>query len=340
MGDHPEARFGFLGLHPVLHARFKGHLLELTSRDGVATRTGPPLDLLRTLIQEHHWPIDEAHPFTGGLVGYFGYGFTQAIEPTLHLRPADTPDAVLELCADAAVFDRQERTVTLYAADVDPAAAEARLDGYAAGLQASAAEPSPIPDASWTTSLDQQAFQESVAWLRELILDGDLFQANLATRFEAALDADPVDLYRAFQNGNPSPYMALLRYEDHALVSSSPEQLLAVEAGRIRTRPIAGTRGRGETEAEDQAQEHELRCDPKEQAEHTMLVDLLRNDIAKVSQPGTTRVTEVMSVERYQHVMHLVSCIEGRLRPNTDFVDWLAALFPGGTITGAPKHRA
>lgn len=339
-GQHPEARFGFLGLHPALEARFQGNELTLTDGSGTRTQRGDPLEMLRQLVHAHKWGLDEAHPFTGGFVGYFGYGFTQAVEPTLNLEPADTPDAVLHLCTDAAVFDRASSTVTLYAADEDGALAESRLDCYEAALAGPVPKPGSVPDVTWHTSLDQAAFEAAVARLRDRILDGDLFQANLATRFEAPMNVDPVDLFRRFQAGNPSPYMALLRYDDDAIVSSSPEQLFAVTEGRIRTRPIAGTRGRGATEQEDLALEAELRRDEKERAEHTMLVDLLRNDIARVSEPGTTRVTEVMSVERYQHVMHLVSCVEGELRPDTDFVDWLAAMFPGGTITGAPKHRA
>lgn len=338
-GGHPEARFAFMGLHPILEARFEGDTLTLRGAEETR-RTGAPIDLLRALVDAYHWDLGEAHPFTGGFVGYFGYGFTAAIEPTLPRHASDTPDALLHLCTDALVFEHATQTLTAYAADVDRIAAEARLDELVGRLQQDLPSPRAVATPTWTPSLDQESFEAAVATMRQHILEGDLFQANIATQFEAELDADPVDLLRAFQAGNPSPYMALLRYADHAVISSSPEQLLAVDAGRIRTRPIAGTRGRGQDEAADQALEAELRADPKERAEHTMLVDLLRNDIAKVCAPGTTRVTELLSVERYQHVMHLVSCVEGRLRTDTGFPDWLAALFPGGTITGAPKHRA
>ncbi|HJQ92879.1 MAG TPA: chorismate-binding protein, partial [Candidatus Thermoplasmatota archaeon] len=185
-------------------------------------------------------------------------------------------------------------------------------------------------------------FMVAVGELRRRIHEGDLFQANLATRFSAPCDADPAALFAALQQANPSPYMALLEQPGFAVVSASPEQLLAVDArGRtVRSRPIAGTRKRGATPEADAAMEADLLADEKEQAEHTMLVDLVRNDVAKVAAPGSIRVPERMSVERYRHVMHLVSRVEGTLRPDRDAWDALLALFPGGTVTGAPKVRA
>ncbi|MGB1585986.1 MAG: chorismate-binding protein [Thermoplasmatota archaeon] len=339
-GQHPEVRCSYMGLNQVAEARLEHGLLCITNGDE-STTFDDPLPALRRWLQEHRWNLDERHAFTGGFVGYVGYEFARVLEPTLPApkEAPGTPDLLLHLCTDALVFDVEAQIVHLYVAD-EPVAAAKRLDIWQERLRAKPPSFAPPPVLQWVARTGQDAFEASVQRLRDRILDGDLFQANLATRFDAACDANPLDLFHAFCQGNPSPYMALLRYPDHAIVSSSPEQLFAVEAGRIRTRPIAGTRGRGDTKEADLAREAALREDPKERAEHTMLVDLLRNDIARVSRPGTTQVTEVMSVERYQHVMHLVSCVEGDVRPDTDFIDWMQALFPGGTITGAPKHRA
>lgn len=339
-GAHPESRCSYLGLHGILEARVADDVLRIEGPEGTVERRDVVAGLAE-LVSAYRWDIPETHAFTGGFIGYFGYEFARFLEPTLPApkeRPS-TPDAILRLCTDALVFDPHTRTVTAYVAD-EPEVAAQRMEQLKDRLAASPGPVASVPDATWAPRTNQRDFEAAVVRLRDRILDGDLFQANLATRFDANLDVDPLDLFRALCQGNPSPYMALLRFDDHAVVSSSPEQLFAVEQGRIRTRPIAGTRGRSDNPADDAALEQDLRSDPKERAEHTMLVDLLRNDIARVSEPGSTRVTEVMSVERYQHVMHLVSCVEGQLRPGTDFIDWLEALFPGGTITGAPKHRA
>jgi anthranilate synthase len=202
--------------------------------------------------------------------------------------------------------------------------------------------PPPHEARTWETSLSQDQFMVAVGELRRLVHDGDLFQANLATRFSAPCDADPAALFASLQQANPSPYMALLEQPGFAVVSASPEQLVAVDAARgvVRSRPIAGTRKRGATREADLDLEQELLGDAKEQAEHTMLVDLVRNDVAKVAAPGSVRVPERMSVERYRHVMHLVSRVEGKLRQDRDAWDAVLALFPGGTVTGAPKVRA
>lgn len=346
MGAHPEARTAVVAFSPHLEARVWGRRLEVHHEDGsVETRDDDPVDGLRRLTDTYRSDVEESG-FTGGFVGYFGYGFARAVEPTLPApeQAPGTPDAVLRLCRDAVVFDRAARTVTVWTTDLGgESGAQDRLGRWRERLTdapPSAPTVSGPVDADWVPSLSRDRFQVAVERLREHIRTGGLFQANLAVRFQTPLDADPVALFAAMQAGNPSPYMALLEFDDHAVVSNSPEQLFAVEAGILRSRPIAGTRPRGRTGSQDDTLEQELLADPKERAEHTMLVDLVRNDVAKVSRPGTVRVAERMSVERYSHVMHLVSRVEGRIRDGSGFVDWLAALFPGGTITGAPKHRA
>ncbi|MGB0652919.1 MAG: chorismate-binding protein [Thermoplasmatota archaeon] len=335
-GAHPDARYSFLALTSVQEERF-----EAGDAD--------PVGRLRRLAASMHVPGEEPAPFTGGLVGYFAYEFARHLDDRARTHAPDGPDAVLRLCLDAVVFDHHAGTVRLFCNDLEghpaPEPAEARLAALAKLLTGPAQEPTADPTSGgapvqWATSLDQAAFEASVRRLKGLIDEGDLFQANIATRHAAPLQAQPARLFGHLLTANPSPYMALLPLGDHTLVSGSPELLVRVQEGIVSSRPIAGTRRRGTTPQEDAALEAELVADEKEQAEHTMLVDLLRNDVARVAIPGTVTVPEFASIERYRHVMHLVSRVEGQLRPGTDLAHWLTALFPGGTITGAPKLRA
>ncbi len=342
MGDHPEASHGYIALSGRLDATFDGHAWTVEHEGGNReVLDGPPVNGLRSLLES--WKFDSLEEgFTGGFVGYFAYEFTPAVEPTLPSPRGPGPHAHLRLCRDAVVFDRKSKQAWLWTTDLP---GEAAASKRAMQIQGLLAAPAPMPAMAappthWSTSLDQQEFCQAVDVMREHIRTGDLFQANIATEFRASWQSDPVAVFAAVQRTNPSPFMALMEWPEISFASNSPELLFAVEDGRIRARPIAGTRPRNRDATIDAALEQELLTDPKEQAEHTMLVDLIRNDIARVSQPGTVRVTERGSVERYQRVMHLVSSVEGHVAPNTDFVDWLAALFPGGTITGAPKHRA
>lgn len=341
MGAHPEARHAYIALGGRLDARITNDRLCIVHDDGTREeREGPGLELLQSLIGPWKFPAN-GPGFRGGFVGYFAYEFLHAIEPTLRIHDGPGPHACLRLCRDVLIFDRVEKTVQCIANDLPgESGATQRLDAIKRALETGAATVKLEPMKHWTPSMDEEAFVQAVGALQDHIANGDLFQANIATQFTTPATNTPDALFGALQATNPSPFMALMDWGDHAIVSNSPEQLFAVEDGIVRARPIAGTRRRGRTSDEDAAFEMELLADAKEQAEHTMLVDLLRNDIAQVSTPGTTRVAELGSIERYQRVMHLVSRVEGALRPDTQFVDWLAALFPGGTITGAPKHRA
>jgi anthranilate synthase/aminodeoxychorismate synthase-like glutamine amidotransferase len=357
-GPHPEARRSFIGLTPHVEVRVAGQSVEERWADGaIELFDADPVEHLRHLTERFRFAADEPAGFTGGWVGYFGFGFASALEPTLPTPPQSTiPDTVLRLCLDALVFD--SGTLRLYCADLDdaPPAAEriAVIRAALAHQTMDSTDRTESPrsvdsvqsvvqgaaEAEWTPSFQQPAFEQAVRDLKALVHAGDLFQANLAVRWRTAGNPDGVRLLGSLRAANPSPYMALLEFGDVSIVSGSPEQLFAVQGGRIRSRPIAGTRKRGATAAEDAAMEAELRADAKEQAEHTMLVDLVRNDVARVAVPGTVTVPERLGVERYRHVMHLVSRVEAQVRPGTTFMDWLAALFPGGTVTGAPKVRA
>ncbi len=344
-GLHPEARHAAIGLSPLVEVRITGDDIEERWADGaIEATTAEPVRHLRGLLDRFRFTVPAGQGFTGGWLGVVGFGFARSLEPTLPQGPlSTTPDVVLRLCRDALAFDRATKTMTLWASAPDgdePAAAE-RLDAIGKAL-----EPPALPTepprllGPWSPSMDQAAFEAAVRELKRLIVHGDLFQANLATRFSARFHGDTLALVERLAAANPSPYMAWLDFGDFTVASGSPEQLFASAEGRIRARPIAGTRKRGATASEDVALEAELLADPKEQAEHTMLVDLVRNDLARVAMPGTVRVAERGSVERYSHVMHLVSRVEARLRPDAHVLEQLAALFPGGTVTGAPKTRA
>ncbi|MFA5944137.1 MAG: chorismate-binding protein [Candidatus Thermoplasmatota archaeon] len=348
LGLHPEARFAYVAFTPVQELTVEAPFCVDSGEGGSTETRGNVLGHMATMLRSTQFPVTEAAPFTGGWAGFLSYEFSRVVEPTLPLRkgPPGVPDALLHLYLDCLVLDRHAKTARLFCAGLvgDAKVATRRAEQALVDLTREAVRPRlPPPEArTWQTSLSQDQFMVAVAELRRLIHDGDLFQANLATRFSAPCDADAAALFAALQQGNPSPYMALLEQPGFAVVSASPEQLVAVDSAArlVRTRPIAGTRKRGATREADEALERELLSDPKEQAEHTMLVDLLRNDVAKVSAPGSVRVPERMSVERYRHVMHLVSRVEGTLRDGMDAWDALLALFPGGTVTGAPKVRA
>ncbi len=362
LGDHPDSNRAILATTPLLEVRVEHGAVVERWRGGVLRRRDEaPAEYLEALARD--WCRGDMEPgFTAGFVGYFGYEFGRHLDDRMPGRAGSDadplPEAVLRLCLDAIVFDRREQTAVAHATVVRPpdSAPEGVLKGLRrprdrVGALARAARQAPPPaiepeaGSEWTPSMDQARFEAAVDRVKAHVAEGDLFQANISTRFTTDCRADPAVLFARLQEANPSPYMALLDFGDHAVVSGSPEQLFTVQpdpAGGavITSRPIAGTRPRGAEPNVDEALERELLADPKERAEHTMLVDLVRNDVARVSVPGTTRVAEAYSVERYRHVMHLVSSVTGSVRPGTHFVDWLTALFPGGTITGAPKLRA
>jgi anthranilate synthase len=348
LGLHPEARYAYVAFTPVHELKVEAPFTVDAGAAGSTETRGNVLGHMARVIRDTAVAGHEDAPFTGGWVGFLSYEFARVVEPGLPPRKSrpGVPDALLVLHADALVLDRQARKARLFCAglDGDGAAVEQRLGRAAEDLRREVARPRPPPPEArpWSTTMTQDQFQVAAAEVRRLVHDGDLFQANVATGFSAPCEADPAALFGALQQANPSPYMALWEQPQFAVVSGSPEQLVAVDAatGTVRSRPIAGTRKRGPTPADDQRLERELLGDAKEQAEHTMLVDLVRNDVAKVSRPGSVAVPERMSVERYRHVMHLVSRVEGTLRDGLDAWDAVLALFPGGTVTGAPKVRA
>jgi anthranilate synthase component I len=319
---------------------------------------GDPLAALRETVAALHTPrLPGLPPLTGGLVGYVGYDAVRRLErlPELAKDDLELPELAMLLATDLAVLDHADGTVLLIAnavnwddspARVDESYADAvdRLDRMTADLAqpapATAATLDPAAVPTYTRRTEEADFRAGVERIKEDIRAGEAFQVVLSQRFELATAARALDVYRVLRVTNPSPYMYLLRLDGFDIVGSSPEALVKVTGDRALLHPIAGTRPRAADPEEDAALAAELLADPKERAEHLMLVDLGRNDLGRVCAPGSVEVVDFMSVERYSHVMHIVSTVVGRLPPGRSAYDVLAACFPAGTLSGAPKPRA
>ncbi|MFF5568605.1 anthranilate synthase component I [Streptomyces sp. NPDC012623] len=326
---------------------------------GVPT-DGDPLAALRATVEALHTPRDLAPglpPFTGGMVGYLGYDIVRRLEKVGDHARDDLriPELTMLLTSDLAVLDHWDGSVLLIAnainhndldTGVDEAYADAvaRLDAMAADLAAPVhTAPTALPASAlpeYTALWGGAAYQGAVEDIKERIRAGEAFQVVPSQRFETPVTASALDVYRVLRATNPSPYMYLFRFDGFDVVGSSPEALVKVEDGRAMVHPIAGTRHRGATPQEDQALADELLADPKERAEHLMLVDLGRNDLGRVCEPGSVEVVDFMSVERYSHVMHIVSTVTGKVAEGRSAFDVLTACFPAGTLSGAPKPRA
>ena len=333
-GGERLARFSFIGYRP-----------QPFEIDG-----GDPLEALREVAEAEVAPVPGLPRFHGGVVGYLSYEVARHFErlPAAEGPGPPMPESRFLKAEDLAVFDHvthRLRLLTIYRPDrEDYETACARLDEMERRLGAESPHPEPKPDVNgvgWESNLTEGAYCSMVDAAREEILAGEAFQVVLSQRFGKPLGARPLDVYRCLRALNPSPYMYYLDLGDGGqIVGASPEVLVQVEDRRIRTRPLAGTRRRGADPAEDAALERELLADPKERAEHVMLVDLGRNDVGRVAQPGTVSVDRLMEVERYSHVMHISSTVTGQLADGRSGLDALRATFPAGTVSGAPKIRA
>ena len=303
--------------------------------------------------------LDDQPRFDGGLVGYFGYDTIRYIEPRLRSEaaaakpdPLDVPDILLMVCDELVVFDNLSGRLILWT-HADPAAPRAyasaveRLETLEVRLRSATLNTiSPgtggaaVEEDDFSFGFTESEFKDAVEQIKEYVLAGDVMQCVPSQRMSIPYRAAQLDLYRALRSLNPSPYMFFLDLGDHQVAGSSPEILTRLEEGDVTVRPIAGTRKRGRNEQEDHALEVELLADPKERAEHLMLIDLGRNDVGRICETGSVKVTEEMVVERYSHVMHIVSNVTGRLSPGLSAMDALRATFPAGTVSGAPKIRA
>ena len=361
-GGDTRGRHSIIGIEPDLIWRANGGVAQVnrtarTQTDAYTPCPEPPLQALRALIAESRIALpDSLPPMAAGVFGYLGYDMVRLMEelPPANPDPVGIPDAVMVRPTIIVVFDTVKDTITVVtpvrpdkAADAKTALARAvaRLadvvESLDRPLDKSVVEfdPGPlnVPPKSNTTPAEYRAM---VLKAKDYIAAGDAFQIVLAQRFEAPFTLPPFSLYRALRRTNPSPYLYFLDFGTFAVAGSSPEILVKVSGDVVTIRPIAGTRPRGATPHDDKALEDELLADPKERAEHLMLLDLGRNDVGRVARIGTVSVTDRFFVERYSHVMHIVSNVEGKLSPDRDALDALAAGFPAGTVSGAPKVRA
>jgi anthranilate synthase component 1 len=359
-GEH-VARYSFLGKDPFLVLRARGGRTTI-ERSGTTTSLDEPfVAVLRRLMAQFQSPFVPGLPrFTGGAVGFIGYDASPLFEPVLaeawtsarwNTPESEEQDGGFMLFDTVLAFDHLKHRILIISnaritADEDLQAlyqfACARIEFLERELEGglSQREPQPGAAADIRSNQSREAFEASVRSIKERIAAGDIYQAVLSQRFEADVTAEPFTVYRALRHVNPSPYMYFIRAGGLSIVGSSPEMLVRVEGRRVETHPIAGTRPRGTSEEEDLRLAEELKRNEKERAEHVMLVDLGRNDLGRVCETGTVRVPQYMTVERYSHVMHLVSTVDGRLADDQDRLDALVACFPAGTVSGAPKIRA
>ncbi|WP_251978409.1 anthranilate synthase component I [Salinicola avicenniae] len=361
-GGEKWGRYSIIGLPCRERIEVRGFTVRhiVDGEQQGATEVEDPLAWIEQFHARFKVPdLDDQPRFDGGLVGYFGYDTIRYIEPRLRSAaaadkpdPIGVPDILLMVCDDLVVFDNLSGRLQLWT-HADPQ----QVDAYANAVERLEVLELKLRSATFNTlspgtgradvgeedfhaSFSEQGYKDAVGRIKEYVLAGDLMQCVPSQRMSIPYQAPPLDLYRALRSLNPSPYMFFLNLDDHHVIGSSPEILTRLEGEEVTVRPIAGTRHRGATAEEDKALEADLLGDPKEIAEHLMLIDLGRNDIGRISQTGTVEVTDNMSIERYSHVMHIVSNVTGKLRQGMSAMDVLRATFPAGTLSGAPKIRA
>ncbi len=357
-GGENWGRYSIIGLPCRRAWRGGGECFEQLEFGRVVARREAvnPLAEVAAVVEQVRAPdIDELPGFSGGLVGYFGYETVALMEPKLDFsaKPDElgVPEILLLEAEELAVFDNlaQRLSLVVNANPAEPdawARAQRRLDQLVHRLRCGSpgyppAVPMAVPSESdYRFGYSESDFKNAVGRIKDYILAGDAMQVVLSQRMSVALSARPLDVYRALRSLNPSPYMFFFDFGDFHVVGASPEVLVRVQDDEATVRPIAGTRPRGRTPEEDRALEAELKADPKELAEHLMLIDLGRNDIGRIAEVGSVEVTDHMVIERYSHVMHLVSEVHGRIQPGMSAIDVLKATFPAGTLSGAPKVRA
>jgi len=357
-GGEKWGRYSIIGLPSETIVRINGQDIEVKHCGEVIeqTKSEDPLTWIEEFKAQYKVPdLDHLPRFNGGLVGYFGYDTVRYVEPRLgdspNPDPLECPDILLMVSNDLIVFDNLSGRLYLIV-HADPSNANAykkaqdSLDTLTSYLRtatpkySSSTTGKAVHEDDFVSGFTHDGFIDAVEKAKQYITDGDIMQVVLSQRLSIPFSAQPMDLYRALRTLNPSPYMYYLNLEDFHIVGSSPEILVRMENDDVTVRPIAGTRPRGKTPEEDKALEQDLLSDPKELAEHLMLIDLGRNDAGRVSQIGTVNLTDKMIVERYSHVMHIVSNVTGKIVPDMTCIDALRATFPAGTVSGAAKVRA
>jgi len=363
-GGEKWGRYSFLGAEPSVVFRSKGTRIEIIENGEIKKHEGNPFDSLRQLLSRYRPVVSPDLPrFHGGSVGYFGYDVVRFIEklPEIGKDELHLWDSVFMITDSVLVFDNVNHRIKIISNAYVSQTGEARrayddavskIESLVEKLRSPvshydknnkirgrrAAEE--INPSRFKSNFERKEFMEAVKRTKRYIQAGDIIQAVISQRWKTKLDVCPFDLYRALRVLNPSPYMFYLKMENDFLVGSSPEVMVRVEGDRVENRPIAGTKPRGRDEKEDTALEKELLSDPKERAEHIMLVDLARNDLGRIAEVGTVQVDELMTVEKYSHVMHIVSNVIAKLAKGKDAFDVIKATFPAGTLSGAPKVRA
>jgi len=357
-GGEKWGRYSIIGLPCATRIKIFGKkiIIEHDCENSEMLEVDDPLAWIENYQQSFNVAeIDGLPKFTGGLVGYFGYETIRYIEPKLagieKTDAVQTPDILLMLSEEVVVFDNLSGKL-YFIVLVDPAQNDAYESGqkrlHALEKKLHQTTPTYQPSAKsvkvneedFVSGFTEEGYKKAVTKAKQYIVDGDVMQVVLSQRMSIPYSAEPLDLYRSLRSLNPSPYMYFLNLDDHYVVGSSPEILVRLEDDEVTVRPIAGTRPRGASEAEDTALEKDLLADPKELAEHLMLIDLGRNDAGRVSEIGSVKLTDKMIVERYSHVMHIVSNVTGKLKDKLTAMDVLRATFPAGTVSGAPKIRA
>jgi anthranilate synthase component 1 len=358
-GGERFGRYSFIGLPAQTRIVVRGHKVLVLHGETVTedVESPDPLAFIGDYLKRvSAAPLDGLPRFAGGLVGYFGYDTVRYIEPKLDPRrnarpekpdPIGTPDIVLLQSEEIAIVDNLAGKLYLavYADPRNPLAyahGQQRLRELLEALRRPAEIPAHGPTVAHQaqSGFGEASFLQAVAKAKRLIFDGDIMQVQIGQRLSRRYAGEPLALYRALRTLNPSPYMFYFDFRDFNVVGASPEILVRLEGDKVTLRPIAGTRRRGANAEEDRALAAELLADPKERAEHVMLIDLGRNDVGRIAETGSVRVTENMAIERYSHVMHIVSNVEGKLKPGLDALAVLRATFPAGTVTGTPKVRA
>lgn len=348
-GGEKWARYSFLGYDPILRATCKNGTVKFEGVQNRTVQTDKPLDVLREVLAGYRAPrIEGLPPFTGGFVGYFAYAMLGYAEPRLRIKRGDWDDFDLLLFDKVIAYDHFRQKIVL----IVNMRTDSVMENYGracAELESMAAlvnDQSPLPPQQvteqprFTCNVTEAQYAEIVNKTREYIFDGDIFQAVQSRRFVSPYAGSLLPAYRVLRTTNPSPYMVFLSIDGDEIMCSSPETLVRLQDGRLTTFPVAGSRPRGTTPAEDKALERELLADEKELSEHNMLVDLGRNDLGRVSEIGSVEVTEYMMIHRYSKIMHICSQVEGDLADGCDALDALASVLPAGTLSGAPKIRA
>jgi anthranilate synthase component 1 len=359
VGGEQIGRYSFVGSQPFLTIEAHGSRVTITDESGKRTQdVDDPLDELGRLLEEFKAPeIPHLPRFCGGAVGYAGYDVVRYTEhlPNAPQDDRSLPDLSFAFYDLMVVFDHNSKTIYVVAharTDVDDLQAEydrtkQRVDELCHRLQQPSNElkltdinPDASLDRQWESNFSQSQFESAVEVCQEYIRAGDIFQVVISQRLKLETTARPIDIYRSLRVVNPSPFMLLLQTPSGHLIGSSPEIMVRVEDGEVTIRPLAGTRPRGATAEEDKRLAEELLADPKERAEHVMLIDLARNDVGRVAEYGSVALSDVMVVERYSHVMHITSNVNGQLKPGLSSLAALRAGLPAGTVSGAPKVRA